>query len=272
MPSSSHIAAPNRRQEPAPLKVLVLEDQETDFELEMRVLRQAGLACVAQRVDSRPTFVEALRDFEPDIVIVDYQVPGFDGMEAARIAKAHRADLPVLLATGVLAAAAVSAFQAGITDYVLKDRLARLPAAVSRAISEAERLRQRQYIEADRDMLIRIMETTNAGVIGISVAGKIVAWNASGAGLYGCARSDALGRAVSDVLAASYTDALDAALHGVTGDGAAVTIEQELSCNGDDMTVSLSVSPIRDAAETSIGASIFVRDVTAQKSIQRQLR
>lgn len=252
-----------------PLKVLVLEDQAADFELEMRVLRQAGLGCVAQRVDNRPAFVSALRDFMPDIVIVDYQVPGFDGLEAARIAKEHRAGLPVLLATGVLADDdAVGAFQAGITDYVLKDRLARLPAAVSQAIGEAERLRQRQRIEADRDMLIRIMETSSTGVVGVNVAGIIVAWNASAARFYGCTRSDALGRPLRDVLATNYTDVFDTALHSVIEDGGAVAIEQELP----DGVVALSLAPIRNTAQTLLGVSIIMRDITEQKLVQGRFR
>ncbi len=259
---------------PATRKILVLEDQETDFKLEIRMLRQAGLDCAAQRVDNRAAFITALRDFEPDVVIVDYQVPGFDGIEAARIAKAYRSGLPVLLATGALADAdAVDAFRAGITDYVLKDRLARLPAAISRALSEAEWLRLRQRIEADRDMLIRIMETSSTGLIGANIAGEIVAWNASAARFYGCARSDALGRPVREVLAAAYTDVLDVALRSVIDEGAAVSIEQQLPrSGGSDMVVSLSVAPARDAAERLIGVSILVRDITEQKRVERQIR
>jgi len=274
MSTSSPIVAATDQHRSGRIKILVLEDQETDFELEMRVLRQAGMGCVARRVDTRPEFVTALREFEPDVVIVDYQVPGFDGLEAARIAKAQRFDLPVLLATGVLADNdAVGAFQAGITDYVLKDRLARLPAAVSRAIGEAERLRQRERIEADRDMLVRIMETSSAGIIGTNVAGKIVAWNASAARLYGHSRSDAIGRHLLEVIAVDYSDVFDEALHNVIEQGKAVSIEQELPRDrGDDLVVVLSMSPIRDAAETLVGVSIIVRDITEQKRIQRQVR
>jgi PAS domain S-box-containing protein len=255
------------------LKILVLEDQETDFQLEMRVLRQAGLSCTARRVDARPAFVAALREFVPDIVIVDYRVPGFDGMEAAAIAKAYRTSLPVILATGVLADDdAVSAFQTGITDYVLKDRLARLPVAVSRAISEADWSRQRQRIEADHDMLVRIIETSSGGVIGVSVTGNIVAWNTGASRLYGSARSEALGRPLREVLAANYTDVFDVALHAVIDEGMAVSIEQELPCDGSEVTVALSMAPIRDAAEALTGVSIIVRDITEQKRIQQQFR
>src|SRR5690242_20549248 len=124
---------------PSAFRLLILEDSSADAELEQLTLRRAGLAFAAQVVATEADFLAAVADFRPDIIIVDYRVPGFGGFEAARLIKARSPDTPIVLVTGVLSdEAAAELLKTGISDYILKDHLARLPNAVIGALRDAE--------------------------------------------------------------------------------------------------------------------------------------
>ncbi len=110
-----------------PLKILMLEDQPNDVELIRRELRKAGLDFTASRVDTRDAFIAALETFAPDIVLVDYKLPGFNGAEALAHVRHVHPEIPVVMVTGVLGdEGAIELLKAGAKDYVLKDNLARL--------------------------------------------------------------------------------------------------------------------------------------------------
>ncbi|HEY8871911.1 MAG TPA: PAS domain-containing protein [Stellaceae bacterium] len=147
-------ASPGPVSEPAPtasahaLKILILEDEPTDAELMQRALRKAGLNFTARRVDNRAGFIEALETFAPDIVLSDYRLPGFNGTEAVAHVRHVHPEMPVVIVSGVLGdEGAVALLKAGAADYVLKGNLARLPAAVERAISVEHGVRAREAAE-----------------------------------------------------------------------------------------------------------------------------
>lgn len=130
------------------LKILMLEDEPTDAELIERELRKAGLKFAAERVITREEFVSALNKRKPDVLLSDYKLPDFDGLSAVKLLRKIDPDLPVIMVSGFIGdQAAVELIRAGANDYVLKDRLARLPSAVQRAVTEAEGRRERKRIE-----------------------------------------------------------------------------------------------------------------------------
>ncbi len=135
------------------MRLLILEDVPEDAELEERALRGAGISFESRRVATHADFLEALNSFHADLIIADYNLPDIDGLTAVRLVRQRDSALPVLLVTGVLddeAAAAV--VKAGATDYVRKDRLARLPMAVEGALAAAttqRALQQSQHEIAD---------------------------------------------------------------------------------------------------------------------------
>jgi len=126
------------------LKVLLLEDTATDAELETRMLRQAGIRCMSRVVSSERDLLNELERFNPDVVLSDFSLPGFDGMSALRLVRDRRPDVPYIFVSGTIGEErAIDALREGATDYVLKSNLARLPPAVTRAVREAEAARQR---------------------------------------------------------------------------------------------------------------------------------
>ena len=120
------------------LRVLHLEDSELDHELEMAHLRRGGAQVETMRVDSEPAFRAALQ-VPWDIVLSDFNVPGFSGLAALDIVKSLDRPLPFILISGEIGEdVAVAAMRNGASDYLLKANLARLAPAVEHAIDAHE--------------------------------------------------------------------------------------------------------------------------------------
>ncbi|MBN2005463.1 MAG: GAF domain-containing protein [Anaerolineae bacterium] len=125
-----------------PLRVLLIEDSEDDATLTMHVLQRGGYALDFERVETAERMREALKRQEWDIIVCDYILPRFNGLQALEILKESELDIPFIVVSGLIGEeVAVAAMRAGAHDYVMKDKLARLVPAVRREIHEA-RVRQ----------------------------------------------------------------------------------------------------------------------------------
>lgn len=132
------------------LKILFVEDLPTDVEIAQRVLKTHGLDFEARTVDTEPAFREALDEFQPDVIISDYAMPTFDGMRALEIALAHPVGFPFVVLTGSMnEETAVACLKAGADDYVIKEKIRRLPFAVLEAIDKFEVAAQKEQAEAE---------------------------------------------------------------------------------------------------------------------------
>lgn len=137
------------------LHVLLLEDSNLDAELVVEALDGSGLRHAVDRVIEQADFVAALRARRYDLILADFVLPSFDGMSALVIARDLAPDTPFVFVSGTLGEEiAVEALKRGATDYVLKQRLERLPATVVRALSEArERAERQRAQDAARQLL-----------------------------------------------------------------------------------------------------------------------
>ena len=132
------------------LQLLHLEDDDLDAELAIETMRVDGLAVEITRVQTRDHFVAALRATPFDVILADFQLPSFDGLSAQSLAAEMQPDTPFIFLSGTLGEEiAVERLKAGATDYVLKQRMARLPAAVRRALAERAGREQRRRAEEE---------------------------------------------------------------------------------------------------------------------------
>ena len=121
----------------APLHVMLIENSVADAELNLHELGRAGFQCQPQIVATRAEFLQHLGRFPFDIVLADYRLPGWTGMDAFSAMRQAGRDVPFILVTGILGEeVAVECIKQGVTDYVLKEHLARLPLVVARALEE----------------------------------------------------------------------------------------------------------------------------------------
>lgn len=133
---------------PRMLRVLMVEDSADDAELILHELRRDGYALQAERVDAPEALRRALDGQAWDIVISDYEMPRFSGLDALRIVQEKGLDIPFIIVTGAVGEdMAVAAIKAGAQDYIMKDRMTRLVTAVKHALDEAEARRAHRRAE-----------------------------------------------------------------------------------------------------------------------------
>jgi len=144
-----------------PLRVLIVEDSEADALLLLRELRRGGYAAAYERVETAAGLGAALEKQEWDIIISDFVMPQFGGLEALRLAAGKGLDLPFIVVSGKIGEdTAVAAMRAGAADYIMKDNLRRLCPVVERELQEATvRRERRKAAEAlrERDEELRVM-------------------------------------------------------------------------------------------------------------------
>jgi signal transduction histidine kinase/CheY-like chemotaxis protein len=139
------------------IRLLIVDDSANDAALIAEALRGAGLAAQFERVDTPERMAEALDRGGWDAIIADYKMPGFGGLAALRMMQDRGIDLPFIVVSGAVGEeTAVETMRAGAHDYVLKQSLTRLAAAVTRELRDAQvRRERRQAVDALRDLARR---------------------------------------------------------------------------------------------------------------------
>jgi PAS domain S-box-containing protein len=173
MPESSSISSGKT---PLALRVLHLEDNPEDAELIQAYLEQDGCGCQIKVAQGRTEFLQALKAERFDLILSDFSLPDYDGLTALRAAHAHCPGVPFILVSGTLGEEhAVESLKCGATDYILKNRLLRLPAAVRRALSDAEHHAQYQRaaekLAASQELFSQILESVTDLVVVLDLTG-----------------------------------------------------------------------------------------------------
>src|SRR6202521_2844948 len=179
------------------LRVLHLEDSPRDAEMVRHKLDIEGVSCDILLANSKDSYEAALTQESFDLIISDYNLPGYDGVTALKQAQEIQPDVPVILISGTVGEEeAVKVLHFGATDYLLKDRLDRLAPAVRRALQEAETRRTRKHTEhalLQREQALRENEERTSfalaaarmGVWEIEFARNRLTWSATMAPLFG---------------------------------------------------------------------------------------
>ena len=154
-----------------PLRVLILEDRPEDCDLMLHALRQAAFDPIWRRVDTEADFLGALNP-DLDVILADYHLPGYDASRALRRMQERGLDIPFIVLSGALGdERAAAIIREGATDYLLKDRLARLGPAVTSAV---EAMRQRRALQALESRYGSLVERMPVGLFRSMPSGEIV--------------------------------------------------------------------------------------------------
>lgn len=133
-----------------PLKLLLVEDDASDAELLVVLLGAEGYALDCVCVDNERDFLRGLQD-NPDLIISDYHMPGFNGQRALILRNMHKPDIPFIMVSGTIGEEiAVEIMKMGAADYLMKDRLARLGLAIQHTLEQRRTRAQRE--DAVRDL------------------------------------------------------------------------------------------------------------------------
>ncbi len=173
------------------LKILILEDSDADAEMIQHLLRKSGLKCAFKVMMTRAAYVQALVQYKPDIILSDNAMPQFSAYEALEILQQQALQIPFILVTDTVSEEfAAGIIKAGADDYLLKDRLTRLPVAIETALKQKQT--EREKLEAtlklvqseqrfralleNNDSIISLIDKDLKSVFRSSSAAKITGW------------------------------------------------------------------------------------------------
>jgi diguanylate cyclase (GGDEF)-like protein len=140
------------------LRILFVEDIATDAELAIQQLKRGGITCTWRRVDSADGLRHELEDFDPQLILSDFSLPGFGGLEALDVVRECAPEVPFVFLSGTIGEErAIEALKRGAVDYVLKTNQARLVPAVKRALEHASLQSAKRQHEAQIGRLTRVL-------------------------------------------------------------------------------------------------------------------
>jgi two-component system cell cycle sensor histidine kinase/response regulator CckA len=249
------------------LRLLILEDDVFDAELEIATLEDAGYVCRWERVETRAEFLACLDAPDYDVILADYNLPAFDGLTALQLFLDRDLDLPFILVSGTMGEeTAIESLKAGATDYVLKDRLTRLAPVVKRALRECEERRQRRQAEEalqkNQQLLNAIVDNSPMAIQVKDLEGRYLLVNRQIEKLFGWRRREAIGRTPHDVFPPQLADGFLATDRDALEAGTAVQSEEYVPLADGAHTFLATKFPLVDADGVPYAVAGISTDIT----------
>ena len=261
---------------PKPLNVLLIEDSEDDALLLARALKKNGYEPRIERAQTARDMSRALESAPWDIILCDYHMPAFSGLEAIDLLKKTGLDIPLIIVSGAIGEeTALDCIHRGAADYIMKGNLTRLGMAVQRGLEEkAMRDHHRQDEEALRrseEKYRTILEGIGEGYYETDLAGNFTFFNDALQRMWGYPKEELLGmnyRQYTDLETAKmlYEGHHQTYLTGIPGRYMDYEIIRK---NGERLTLQQSFTLLKDSRGGAIGFRGIVRDVSHLKELER---
>src|SRR3954469_6553688 len=260
------------------LRVLLLDDDPIDAELNIAALQAGGYDCTWRRVDRRETYVQALAMGDFEVVLSDYSLPDFDGLTALKLFLQRGLHLPFILVSGNIGEeVAIESLKAGATDYVLKSRLERLAPVVTRALHEKEELVRRKSAEealrrSERD-LRSLIENAPYGIFRADMEGRFLDVNPALVKMLGYdVPAELLG---TDPQRDVFLDPVQALQLKELGESQRSFEGLEFEWkrrDGSSIVVRLSGRPVVNREGSVVSFEVMAENVTERRALEEQLR
>ncbi|HSY61413.1 MAG TPA: PAS domain S-box protein, partial [Cytophaga sp.] len=258
------------------LKILMLEDSAADAEIIQRFLIKEKLCCEFRLAIDKEEYLIALDQFKPDVILSDHSFPQFNSREALVIARQRFPKIPFILITGAVSEEfAVDILKSGADDYILKDRLARLPISIVTAIqlrkSEKEKSESEQKTKLSETNLRTIFENTSEGFLLMDKNAIVTAFNnkAGKYHLFSHEKEIQIGYSIYDFIKEErkifFQQIIEKAL---SGDSIQYDRAYDME-NGNTSWIEFSVTPVKESNQIK-GICITGRDITEKKIIEQE--
>jgi PAS domain S-box-containing protein len=254
-----------------PARILILDDNPDDSALAEREIRKSVARCVTLIVRTGADFDRALWEFAPDVIVSDHKIPGFDGRDALRLARARSPGTPFILLTGSLdEMTAVDYMKAGASDYLLKDRIARLGLTVLGALDYRQQQTERARAEEQyRDIFMR----APVGIARTTPDGQLLTANPELARMLGYdATVDLTSLSIARDVYLHESDRSRVVAAAEASGGTSSTEVQWKTRDGRAIWVALTVQVVRSRTGQVQYLEVFARDVSEHKLLESQLR
>lgn len=255
------------------VRILCLEDDPNDAELIVHHLSALPLNPLIDHVETGEAFRSHLSANRYDLILCDYSIPGFSGTEALSLAVSQAPDVPFIFFSGTIGEeAAIDSLLQGATDYVVKQRPARLRSAVTRALELAELRRRQRSAQDSLRFQADILNSVTEGVIATDVEGAVVYWNHGAQSILARSAKDVMmqpiQRACSDVEPGCFASLMS----DVERDGVGRrTVEYRRIGEPEPKWISIAARPLTDSRDAKLGYLIIVTDVTDQHVSREQV-
>lgn len=260
-----------------PIKIVMLEDNETDAEIITRFLRKEKLDFESLLVSSRPSFINALGKLKPDVILADNSLPQFSGLEALKLVRETPGDIPFILVTGSMTDEfAADIMKSGADDYILKDRLTRLPDAIRSAIEKRRTERERadainRLVQSEAKYR-SLLESAPDAMVVVNNEGLIEMVNIQTEKMFGYSANELVGKRVRMLFPERFRESeMIANLEMYNSMRATQGFEFFARRNdGGEFPVEVRLSPFTTAEGTLTTAA--VRDITERKQAETALK
>ncbi|MBS0289489.1 MAG: response regulator [Proteobacteria bacterium] len=250
------------------IRILLVEDRADDQVLLENTLMSAGISYEIIRVENETDYRNALKN-APDIIISDFSLPQFDGFTALSILKSMELDIPFILVSGTIGEeVAVSAMKSGANDYIMKNNLNRLPAAVVREISDATIRRQFKEIEEHYQNLVEL----SPDAIYIHRDSNFIFLNQSACVLFGVKDANQLiGKSIFDFIHPDYhAVAQDRIFQAqINGRSCSLIEEKFVNVSGQEIFVEVQTVPCKYQGKSAV--QVYARNITARKEAEQKI-
>jgi len=252
------------------LRILHLEDSPPDHFLIKEWLRREYSGVEIAVVENETDFLAALKRNDYDIILSDYRLPGIGGLEVLRLARENCPHTPFVFVTGSLGEeAAINTIREGATDYVLKDHLNRLTAAVDRAIREARQAEKIRQTEEKIREQASLLDTAQDAILVRDLQGHILYWNKSAERMYGWAAREALG-GQAEMVSTKDLPKHQEAQKRLLAEGSWIGELTRVNRSGNELRVESRWTLVRDAQGSPKSILVIDTDITGRKALEAQ--
>lgn len=256
----------------APLRILHLEDNKADAKLIHAQIGQEWPDCVIKLVDNRDKFLATLQAEEFDLILSDFTLPAFNGLEALALVRELGTATPFLFLSGSIGEdKAVAALQRGAADYLIKDRPARLIPAMRAALEQRREHNLRRHAEQRLREQGEVLDKARDAICVTDLQGRVTYWNQSASRLFGWSSEKDQGQSVHAMFGLFNQALMPEALLETRARGAWT---REMQLTGTDTDLRYIVSRwtlVRDNSDRPKSILIINTDVTEQKKLEAQL-
>jgi PAS domain S-box-containing protein len=260
-----------------PLRVLYVEHDQADVELALAALEQGGFTVAADVVERPEELTARLRSASYDLVLSDYQLPSWTGMDALELMRREGVELPFILVSGTLGEeAAVECIKQGAADCVLKQSMVRLPLAVRRALAEkdarAARARAEETLRESEDRYRNLIENSQELIQSVAPDGTFVFVNRAWHETLGYTASELPRLSMLDVIHPDSREHCSEVFRRVLRGEVVADVEATfVSKDGRNVQVEGSTAP-RIYEGRVVATHGFFRDVTLRKRAEEELK
>ncbi len=266
------------RNEPKPLRVLLIEDSEDDALLAIRALKKGGYNPCYKRVETATDMQKALQYELWDVILSDYSMPGFNGMDALAILRKMNVDIPFIIISGAIGEeTAVECMRLGAKDYIMKNNLSRLGSAIERELAEAKsRAKQKLMEEALRESEEKyrsIIENAQEGIYQSSPSGHWITINQAFANILGYESPEEVMASITNIDHQLYVNLSDRKklLQLVAEHGSVKGYETEFyRKDGSHIWVSVNIHAVRDKNGRLLYYQGIDQDITEKKMMDAE--